>query len=736
MKKLLLLALATCFAFSIAAAQTPGYFLTYGNQDGSDLSVGLDADIEVAVWYASPAGNDADSVNFCHIPLASDDLYITARNGGTFGYPFTDWDDVSFLGASPDNSLPGWTYQGILGFADLGGGPNPFLNTGGATWQVATHMMHTTADPAYLNMTVVAFASGDQGAPNNGITFGLQDGVTIVTPLETFSSLFFSPNQDPEWTDYPSGTVMADAGLEVCFFLAGTDADEDELTISEVTSYGTVTEYDDAPGAATATFCATFGSAGTYVVSFELNDGSVGVVIDVTVDVTEIALGIDCPGAFPGGEVLVPVSLETGVFEMGGFEVLVGWDNTALTLLEVIPAERIDYGSEYFHVNLNDGCQDCPNINSARVVWISDINNGVPHSPAPAGGDPVFYLRFSVDASLPFGMLIPIEFITNDYTDNTISDESGYIFWHPVLNSGCVTIVDPESYKGDPNMNCYYYEIGDAVLVARRLIEGYGVWGENADNCHGLPGGTDDDALQESAGDLNNNGVVDIADLVTFINIINGNINPPKLDPATSAASITMPNVIGDNMEVSISSGLEVGGVLLSINHNGIELGAPIAANGMDVRAHDADGVMHVVVYSLDGHSLPAGTSTLFTLPVISNNSGSIEFAEASVSDTYGRLLETSASLVAPLPTEFAVAPNYPNPFNAKTLISFALPVASDVNVSIYNLTGQLVESMSGRYEAGAHSITWDASNVSSGVYFYKVSAGEFNQTMKMTLLK
>ena len=64
------------------------------------------------------------------------------------------------------------------------------------------------------------------------------------------------------------------------------------------------------------------------------------------------------------------------------------------------------------------------------------------------------------------------------------------------------------------------------------------------------------------------------------------------------------------------------------------------------------------------------------------------------------------------------------------------MPEANDVSIGIYSVTGQLVESISGHYEAGSHSVTWDAADVASGVYFYKVTADNFSQTMKMTLLK
>jgi hypothetical protein len=88
-------------------------------------------------------------------------------------------------------------------------------------------------------------------------------------------------------------------------------------------------------------------------------------------------------------------------------------------------------------------------------------------------------------------------------------------------------------------------------------------------------------------------------------------------------------------------------------------------------------------------------------------------------------------------PREFSVAQNYPNPFNAKTTISFILPVAANVTVTIYDIGGKLIQTIDGGYmEAGKQSVVWDASKIVSGVYYYKVTAGDFSQTMKATLQK
>ncbi|UCE67345.1 MAG: T9SS type A sorting domain-containing protein, partial [Candidatus Zixiibacteriota bacterium] len=94
------------------------------------------------------------------------------------------------------------------------------------------------------------------------------------------------------------------------------------------------------------------------------------------------------------------------------------------------------------------------------------------------------------------------------------------------------------------------------------------------------------------------------------------------------------------------------------------------------------------------------------------------------------------------VPDDYALLSNYPNPFNAQTTISFALPVPSNVKIEIYNITGSQVKTLVNEYrKAGRHTIIWDATDdygneVSTGVYFYRLMAGELNLSQKMTLIK
>ncbi len=89
------------------------------------------------------------------------------------------------------------------------------------------------------------------------------------------------------------------------------------------------------------------------------------------------------------------------------------------------------------------------------------------------------------------------------------------------------------------------------------------------------------------------------------------------------------------------------------------------------------------------------------------------------------------------IPGEFALMQNYPNPFNPSTKIKFDLPEGSDVKLRVYNVLGEEVATLiNGILPAGQHEVKFDASNLASGIYIYRMRAGNFVQVKKMLLMK
>jgi photosystem II stability/assembly factor-like uncharacterized protein len=93
--------------------------------------------------------------------------------------------------------------------------------------------------------------------------------------------------------------------------------------------------------------------------------------------------------------------------------------------------------------------------------------------------------------------------------------------------------------------------------------------------------------------------------------------------------------------------------------------------------------------------------------------------------------------LSSKVPASFSLEQNYPNPFNPMTTIQFSISELSIVYLKVFDLLGREVATLvNGRMEAGVHQVSFDASRLASGIYFYKLETGNFSQTKKLTLLK
>jgi hypothetical protein len=100
--------------------------------------------------------------------------------------------------------------------------------------------------------------------------------------------------------------------------------------------------------------------------------------------------------------------------------------------------------------------------------------------------------------------------------------------------------------------------------------------------------------------------------------------------------------------------------------------------------------------------------------------------------------ITTSVGTVASqLPGEYLLSQNYPNPFNPSTTITYELPKASQVSLTVYDILGRQVSALvNGKRDAGVHEVKFDAAGLSSGVYFYRLQAGDFVQSRKLMILR
>jgi hypothetical protein len=123
--------------------------------------------------------------------------------------------------------------------------------------------------------------------------------------------------------------------------------------------------------------------------------------------------------------------------------------------------------------------------------------------------------------------------------------------------------------------------------------------------------------------------------------------------------------------------------------------------------------------------------------PVIGRSTGTTFASSAGFWGDGGVILGVEEPTAPDLPKVFALQQNYPNPFNPSTTIRYGLPQRSQVSLTVSNTLGQQVATLvQGEKEAGYHEVRFEASRLSSGVYFYRIQAGDFVQARKLLLLR
>ena len=254
--------------------------------------------------------------------------------------------------------------------------------------------------------------------------------------------------------------------------------------------------------------------------------------------------------------------------------------------------------------------------------------------------------------------------------------------------------------------------------------------------------------------DMNNDMELNIADVVMIVDVIIGGQNARTL-AATDAPVLV--DLLSADQQLLISLDYEgfTRGVQFTLAADAaLEFGTPLLAvndAGTMVASHRAeDGTVSVVVINTSGGTVERNANILVRLPYTYKGDRRdrtvVELTDLKAAGMAGETLPVTIREkridISVIPSVFALHQNYPNPFNPVTEIQFDVPVESQVTLTIYNIMGQEVTTLTNRtLRAGFHSVRWDGTNgqgelVSTGVYFYRLTSPAFNSTKKMIMVK
>jgi len=270
--------------------------------------------------------------------------------------------------------------------------------------------------------------------------------------------------------------------------------------------------------------------------------------------------------------------------------------------------------------------------------------------------------------------------------------------------------------------------------------------------------------------DLNSDGTIDILDIAVITEVY-GQVALPKGAPIAIAndgvnvsSSIKLASTMSDfgdyfTMTVSAEQVKELAGYQFAVSYNpndyelaSINEGDFLSSNNgtsLFIYNDKTEGKVIVagILFNISDKIAVEGSGIFATLIFnwIGDEVSELTVDNIKLMDTNQRL-NTLEQLVLEkpisLPTEFNLAHNYPNPFNPETIIKYALPKLVDVEITVYNILGQKVRTLINEpQKAGFKKVTWDGTNdyglkVGSGVYIYRLRAGEFVDQKKMVFLK
>jgi hypothetical protein len=756
---------------STGAASRVGYSLATISFDGSGYLPGSTG-IALTLQFQSLQADSTKTMCF-DTTKASGAVAWEWASGSLADWPH--WDNG--LGAAaprcwtlvvPDNIPPEWVGPAVA---------NPTFNhCGEATLDLNATDPDDGPDPltyvfapgyetgfGTLNPSTGVWTWSGPTVPQSGtplVEFLAYDGADFSVP---FQANVVVTNNAPTIACGAISTVSAGACKDQT--VVGADADVCDVsaltyTFDATGIFGTVSMLGNV-----ITFCPTAADAGVKLIPVTVSDGSLSVSCNTQWNViigSPYQVEIEKVEDQSQGQ-YADVFIKLHKFDitqgLGGFDFLVAYDASALSFQLAFEGEIYDQCDwEYFtyRYGATGNCNGACPSGLLRIVGLAETNNGFANTTC---GDlfissvPVTLaeMRFLVtnDRTLEC-QYVPIRFFWYDCGDNVLSNADGSeaylsakVFEFTELNNpfqggaiedptagfptfqgaqaecytpedapkvakgfvdfqnGGIDIVCADSIDapGDINLNGVAYEIADAVMFTNYFVSGLGAFTVSVEG-------------SIAASDTNKDGIaLSVADLVYLIRVIIGDALPyDKISPVAARVTVDRDGTFSSNQALGGAYVVVAGDVTPTLLADGMEM--QYGFNGQNT---------NIIVWSREGNSC----------------SGEFLQADGPVVSTEFAAFNGAPVIADVMPADFQLHQNYPNPFNPVTNIKVEIPVrGAEWKLNIYNVTGQLVQSFNGVSATGFEEVTWDASGVSSGVYFYKLTSGDFSATKKAVLLK
>lgn len=521
-------------------------------------------------------------------------------------------------------------------------------------------------------------------------------------------------------------TIQAEAGDSIGIPISALDPDFDPIQW-QVNGLPAAAQFDfDNPGL--IVWKSAFADSGQYTGTVIATDGfgaADTAAVSITLKpVTLFSLRLDTMTSFVGQIVTFNVAMKNR-FDIKEFKLLFHLDPTVLTVLAVTldgtRAEGFDYLEHRVDYN---GIHGDLRI-TARAGYASAI---------PVGEGPICKVTVQVSSDLSYvGNEISLRFVNHVVADNSLIMNGGQTVTSTAINffNGYILIGQSGSkLLGDINLNGVAFEIADAVYFTNFFIS---------------PGLFPIDGQRLINSDINQDGFApSVADLILLIKIVSGQVPIPGGKVVVPALDISAEIDLireADGLYLAVDAPVNMGGLYVELAGADVDRMETVNLTGMELLSAAKDGHWRGLLFSYDGNTIPSGGATVVRLSSQSDLAVTVEKAE--IADADGRVLTVHRKPDSgTLPATFELFQNHPNPFNPTTSIRFDLAAPARVTLAIYNILGQeVIRLADGDFPTGSHSVVWDGRDrdgrtAASGIYIYRISAGDNTACRRMVLVK